>query len=161
MIHISIPPFLTYVRSEYLYDLKEGFGYFGEGTVFAISSYPDSPLTFQVMVDNTTLFSNVPVFALTNSKTAVKLSEDESVFFNCPDEDVAVSQYEYLISINDCCVWKRDDTFWQKGSYLLTIDWWKSKKSLHLIELEDGNYILWPNEKITWGADPPEKLPTY
>ena len=146
----SVPPFLTYVRSEYLYALKEGFGYFTPATVFAISSYLNDKLQFHIIVNDTTMFSNIPVCALSNSKDAPKLSENNCIFENCPDDLITIIQYEYLQEINVCGVWKKDNSFWQKGIYILTVEWPKAKKQNHLIELDDGNYIFCSNEQITW-----------
>jgi hypothetical protein len=157
----DIVPFLTYVRSEYLYSLKEGFGYFSPATVFAVSSCANETLKMQLIADDKVMFPHVPVCALANSKTAPKLTEEECVYAVCPDDVVLATQYEYLTTVESCGVWKKDSTFWQRGIYLFTVEWPKTKHQLHFIELEDGNYIFWANEKITWGDEVPEKLPEY
>ena len=157
----NISPFLTYVRSEYLYDLKEGFGYFTPATVFAISSCANEQLKMQLIANDKTMFSHVPVCALANSKAAPKLPDEECVFDVCSDNAATTTQYDYLIAIEHCGVWKKDGSFWQKGIYLFTVEWQKTKQQLHFIELEDGNYIFWANERITWGDEIPEELPKY
>lgn len=161
MNHSDIRPFLTYVRSEFLYSLKEGFGYFTPATVFSVSSYAGDTLKFQVIADDQILFPNVPVCALSNSKSAPKLLEEDCIYGPCPDDDIVVIQHEYLLAVGDCGVWNRDSSFMQKGTYMFTVEWTKVKQQYHLIELEDGNYILWSNEKITWGAEIPDKMPEY
>lgn len=158
MSNADIPPFLTYVRSEYLYSLKEGFGYFTPATVFAISSRPNETLKFQILADDKTHFGDIPVCALANSKSAPKISEEECVFAPCPEEKFIVNQYEFLASIGICGVWKRDGSFWQSGTYMFSVEW-ENKFVLHLVELEDGNYILWPSDKLTWNDS--DELPTY
>lgn len=160
-VHCDIQPFLTYVRSEFLYSLKEGFGYFTPGAVFAVSSYPGETIKFQVMIDDKILFSNVPVCALANSKTAPKILEEDCVYDVCPPGDIIVNQYEYLVSVEHCAVWERDGTLWRKGIYVFTVEWIDTRTQYHLIELEDGNYVFWPNDRITWGDDVPEKFPEY
>jgi len=157
----DIPAFLTYVRSEYLYSLKEGFGYFAPATVFAISSHAHETLKLHLIVDDKLMFSNIPLCALANSKTAPKLEEDECIYDLCPDDVAVVIQYEYLMALENCAVWKKDGSLWQKGIYLFSVEWPKLKHQLHFIELEDGNYTLWSNERITWGEGVPEELPTY
>src|SRR5258708_4885829 len=155
------PVFLTCVRSEYLYDHKEGFDYFTPATVFAVSSHTNETIKMSLIADDSVMFANIPVCALANSKTAPKLNEDDCVYDICSDNDVVVIQYEYLATIEHCCVWKKDNTFWQKGVYLFTVEWSKTKQQLHFIELEDGNYIFCRNEKITWGEDILKELPRY
>lgn len=155
----DIRPFLTYVRSEYLYNLKQGFGYFSPATVFAVSSYANEPLLLHIMVDDTTVFNNIPISAIANSKTAPKI--DYSNYDLCPDDTISIHYYEFLSTIENCSVWGDDNSFIQKGLYLFSIEWPNAKKIQHLIELEDGNYVLWPNEKITWGESVPEELPIF
>jgi hypothetical protein len=157
----NIPAFLTYVRSEYLYSLNEGFGYFAPATVFAISSRSGESLKFQIIVDDKVMFSNIPICALANSKTAPKMTEEECIYNMCSDDDANIIQYDFLSNIEHCSVWNRDNTYWQKGIYLFTVEWHKSKEQGHIIELEDGNYVCWPNQKITWGEEIPDKLPEY
>lgn len=159
---IDIHPFRTYVRSEYLYSLEEGFGYFTSATVFAISSYPNETLKLQLITDDSKiLFNNVPVSALANDRAATRLDEEGCVFSACPDEHAIMVQYEYLSGIEHCGVWKKDGTFWQKAMYLFTIEWPNSKQQLHFLELEDGNYALWSNERLTWGEEVPNELSKY
>lgn len=158
----DINPFLIFARSEYLYSLEEGFGYFTPATVFAISSIPNETLKLQLITDDSKiLFNSVPVCALANNKAAPKFDEEECVFTACPDNNPIALQYEYLASVNECSVWKKDGSFWQKASYLFTVEWNASKLQLHFLELEDGNYVLWANEKITWGEKLLEKLAEY
>ena|ERR1700743_1603831 len=157
----DIPVFLTYVRSEYLYALIEGFGYFTPATVFAISNIPNETPKLHIIVDDKVMFSNIPICALSNSKTAPKLAEEDCVFGLCPDDAMTVSRFEYLSAIEHCAIWKKEGNFWQKGIYLFTVEWAKSKLQFHFLELEDGNYCLWSNERITWGEEIPEVFPEY
>jgi hypothetical protein len=161
MIKLDIPPFLTYVRSEYLFDHKEGDSYFSPATVFSISISKDEYPTFQVIINDTTLFSNIPISAFANSKGVRPLEESNYIYFHAPNENVIACTHDYLSSIEDCFVWQRNAERFQAAKYILTIDWYLENKQLHLLELEDGNYILWPSELITFGSNVPEKLPAY
>jgi len=98
------------------------------------------------------------ISAIANSKIAPKIEEVDCVYSVCPSDDITINQYEYLSTLAACDVWKRDNTFWQSGSYMFTVEW-SNKFSLHLIELEDGNYIFWPSDKLTWSAA--DELPLY
>jgi hypothetical protein len=157
---LNIIPFLTYVRSEYLYKLTEGHGYSSPATVFAISLSPNETIKLNILADDTTMFSNIPVCALMNSKAAREVPEDAAVFDVCPDGSAEVIQYEYLTAVEHCGVWKKDRSFWQKGVYLFSVEW-QNKEQSHFIELEDGNYVFWNNRHITWGEETPTELPAY
>lgn len=159
-MNVDIPPFLTYVRSEFLYSLKEGFGYFTPATVFAISCIKNETIKFHLIIDDQIHISNIQTSALSNSKTAVKLQEEDCVFGICPEDEVIINQYEFLSNIGTCAVWKKDSSLWQKGNYLFTVEF-SNKVQLHLIELDDGNYIFWPSSNITWSEEIPNKLPQY
>ena len=158
-MHVSIPPFLTYARSEFLYALKEGFGYFTPITVFAITSIHNEPIRFQIMADDQVHIRNIPIHAIANSKAAPKIEEADCIWAACPDNDVEVVQYEYLTTIGICAVWKKDSTFWQTGNYVLTLEWLND--TMHLVELDDGNYVLWSPTHLTWGEEVPKELPQY
>lgn len=155
------PVFISYVRSDYLYNHTEGQGYFTQATVFAVSSITNESLKAQIIVDDKTMFANIPICALANNKMAPVLLEEDCVYSLCSDDKITVFRYEYLLSIDCCSIWKKDKTYWQRGSYIFTVEWDKTKQQLHFIELEDGNYVLWANERITWGEDVPNELPAY
>lgn len=148
---INIPPILSYVRSEYLYEDMVGKPAFQDATVFALSSRPNMPLCFQAMIDNNSLFSNVPVAALTNRREAVKLAEDACIYQVFPDDNVSVVVLEYLTTLDNCRVYNKDGTYWQDGQYVFTVEWELLGEQLHLIELEDGNYVFWGNGGLEWG----------
>lgn len=152
----DIAPFLTYIRFEQLYALRVL-----PATVFAISICKGETLKFQAIVDDKTLFSNVQLSSLVNDKMSQILKEEDSIYFPCPEDNANILQHEYLSVIEHCGVWKKDNTFWSKGIYVFTIEWQISKQQLHLLELEDGNYVFWPDEKITWGEDIPDELPQF
>lgn len=159
MFNADITPFLTYARAEYLYSSNESAHYFTPATVFAISSYPNQSLKFQILADDKVMMNNIPICALANSKDAPRITEEECVYYVCPNEYVVMNKYEYLAALGECGVWKKDNAFWQKGMYMFSVEWPNTKIVLHLIELEDGNYILWPNEKLTWAET--EELPKF
>ena len=161
MIQLNIPPFLSYVRSEYLFDHKEGEGYFSPATIFSVSISQNEYPKFQVLIDDKTLFSNIPLQAISGSKLAKSLREEDCVYIQSADKDVVACVYDYLLSIEDCFVWQKNGEKFQAAKYIMTLDWYIAKEQLHLLELEDGNYVLWHNSLITWGLDVPEKLPAY
>lgn len=159
---LDCPPWMTYVRSEYLYrEMKEGFGYSSPATVFAISLIPNETIKLNILADDTTMFSNIPVCALMNSKTAREVPDDACVYDVCPEGNAAVIQYEYLTAVEHCAVWKKDNSFWQNGVYLFSVEFGNGGQQYHFIELEDGNYVFWANENITWGSERLEELPKY
>jgi hypothetical protein len=157
---VDIQPFLTYVRSEYLWSHKEGQGYFSDCTVFAISSIEGEHLQFSIMVDGKTVFPNIPISALTNDRAVAMVGDDQCSYARSPGEHISVISHEHLADIGVCGVWNRDGSFWETGTYMLTVQW-SNGQQVHLIELEGGHYIFWGDKHITWGDDTPDLLPEY
>lgn len=156
----DISPFLIYVRSEYLYSLKEGFGYFTPATVFAISARAGETLKLQILADDSVMFSNIPISGVSNSKESPKLDEENCVYSICPNDNISIIQYEYLNTIQHCAIWNKNGSLFQKGIYMFSIEF-ATKELFHFIELADGNYSAWANEWITWGEEIPDRLPEY
>src|SRR5271165_3760989 len=148
---INIPPFLSYVRSEFIYDNMDGQPYFQDATAFAISSQPNETLKFQILVGEGRIHT-VSIAGLTNSKEAVKLSDEGcsySLFNDDNDDRVSVIVLEYLAGLGACKVNNKNGSYWQDGQYVFTVE--NLKQQLHLIELQDGNYVFWGNEGLVWG----------
>lgn len=158
---IDLQPFLTYIRAEYLSQAQNNAGSFQEGAVFAISTVANQNPSFNVMVNEVSVFSNIPVAALSNSRPSPNFDDNDYNFSHCPESEASVAHLDYLTNINSCAVWKRNKSYWQKGSYLFTLDFPNANQQLQLIELEDGNYIFWDNSLITWGEEVVERLPEY
>jgi hypothetical protein len=128
-----------------------GQQYFQDATAFAISSRPNETLKFQILVGEGRIHSEVSVAALTNSKEAVKLSDEGCSYSVFSDDKVSVIVLEYLAGLGTCIVNNKDGSHWQNGQYVLTVEWENLKQQLHLIELDDGNYVFWGNEGLVWG----------
>lgn len=147
----NINPFLSYIRTEHIYDDMDGKPYFQDATAFAIFAKSNETLKFVVMIDGTRLVSNVSAAALTNDRQAVKLTDEACSYTVFPDDKVSVVVLEYLSTLNNCKVNNKDGTHWQNGQYVFTAEWDNIGEQLHLIAMEDGNYIFWGNEGLRWG----------
>jgi hypothetical protein len=139
-VNVDIDAFLTYARAS-----EPGF--FASATVFALSSTKGEYISAQILVENQTLVGNIPISTLTNNKETIKF--DDCVYCICPSDNFIINCYEHLNSISICSILNSDGNFMQHGTYILTCEW-ENKLQLHFIELENGNYIFWPNDKIIW-----------
>jgi hypothetical protein len=148
---INIQPFVCYVRSEFIFDDMNGQPYFQDGTAFAISAKSNETLKFQIMVGEGRIHPEVSVAALTSRQEAVKLIDDACSYTVFPDDKVSIVVLDYLSTLDTCGVLNKDGSFWQNGQYLFTVEWDNLKKQLHLIGLDDGNYVFWGNEGLVWG----------
>ena len=144
---------LTNVRNDRIYDDTAGKPAFSDALILGVHSRTNEPLRLQLLVDNTQIFANVPVSALTNRTDAVKLTEPECVHGVFGDEKISIAIVDWLTKISPCQVLNRDGSVWRTGNYVLTVEWEKIEAQLHLIELDDGNYCFWGNEDLRWGSD--------
>lgn len=148
-MNAEIPAFICYCRTEYLNSQGEGVGYFTGITIFSVASYSNESIKLQGITEDGALVNNLPISAICNDKKAPRLETCESAPINAPDEHIEINQYQFLSDISEVQIFKEDGP-WQIGIYLFSIEWPKHKLSLHLFELKDGNYCLWPNEMIKW-----------
>lgn len=137
-MNVDIAPFLTYLRVE-----KDNIVAFASATVFALSATKDQNITANILIDNKTLINNIQISSLTNNKITIKSNEAEYI---CPSDKFVINSYDHLNNIGICSV---DD---KSATYILTVEF-ENKLQLHFLELEDGNYIFAPNEKISWGLN--------
>ena len=149
MLHEDIAPFSVDIEEMYLYDMDKKFkGKYTPGRVFGISSYPEEALTFQVLLNNGSLFSYLPLNSVRKpgirSKTIFELSD--LVYKNCPGSEVVVKSYIYLEGMVNCYFKNKD--IWMSGKYMTTVDWFKDNEQFHLISLENGQYAALPNHKV-------------
>jgi hypothetical protein len=155
LVHGDITPFKALVQKRVLYDMEPlipEFEYI-HCIVFGVSSYPESVPTFQIMVENESIFSYVPPHLLLvnnsfddNSSLELK----DLVYHNCPDVEFTVVVSNYLC--RPLYVYLKHRKIWRSGKYLFTIDWYRGNDLLHCIVLENGQIGFFPSHKISFGS---------
>lgn len=149
MIHASIHPFRVYVKQEYLFDMDPAYvGKFEEGKVFALSSYPGEAITFQVLLNGGAVYSYLPAEALQLHTKLIDqpLLLNDLVYHNCPGAEIAIHVYSHLKG--PILAYFKHSQKWMKGTYKLTIDWYKENELFHLVKLENGQLAFVPSHKI-------------
>lgn len=157
-IHFEIPPFDCLIRKEYLYDFKSGHEDYEKCHVFSISSYPGFTPTFQLLVNNKFIYSDIPVIGLC-WQPAVSLPLNVGNYFNCPSGELTVSVFKSLEGIFQ--IFNRDQTRRASGEYLMTFDWFQDNENCHLMAQDDGNFCLTPSHKMVMSSQIDEKLPSF
>lgn len=159
-VHHEVPPLKTFLRGEYLYDMD--LRHVGETvpcTVFAVSSYPGSAPTFQVLLADGSVFSYVPPTALIDPSAAgPAYGLDDLVYHNCPDGDVCVHVFAEL-SAEPVQAFLRKRNEWVEGRYLFTMDWYEGNDLLHGVALTNGQCAFLPNHKLKFRGGAREFAP--
>lgn len=169
-VHAELdPPLRVSVRAEFLHDMDPSRrGEFVPGRAFTVSSYPESMPTFQVLLDNGSVFSYLPVHALVSMAScasedaasgALDLPAEDLCYHACRSGNVCVHRYRELDGPLQA-YFRRSDR-WVKGQYVLTLEWYEGNDLLHLCALEQGQYAFLPQHKITFGLGAPRELPPY
>lgn len=156
-MNIEITPIRAYVATKFFYN---GEQVEKELTtlcdIFAISSYKGSQPSFNVRIrKNGGLFHDLPVQAITAKEKTEPLTY-KLCYSNAPCFDICINEFEFLKG--PVKVFIGDNTF--DGQYKLTIDWFRCNENTHLIELEHGQFCLFPSHKVLFRSTE-ATLPPY
>lgn len=135
--------------------------------IMGLSSYKGTAPTAQILVQGSYVFSDVPLHLLFARAARPKkpLGLNVLVYNNSPDDHIDLSCNPHLAR-GACQVFlvkmaaKNDAQKWMSGTYLATIDWHRDNLNAHLIALENGQFALQPQHKISFN-DGPRALPPY
>jgi len=180
-MNINIPPIECYIRKEYLYNLEKGHGELVEGTAFAIKSLQGNALLFLVMTDIGAVYDKIPISALVpfEKEDTPHLDFHILQLWDCFSYHPHVTQFMFLKG-KRCMVMLKDGTK-REGIYRFTVDWDADSsdrvstsyaeepsqhKSAHVIELNDGYFCAYPNNRILWAepsmvSEPFKHIPDY
>ena len=145
----NIPNQKVWVRREYLRDLEDGHGEFVEGHWVTAKSIPGRAFYFETFLpEYGALFDKLPISAFVSSPETpeVDMALPDLQFWNCMDYEVWTKNHGRV-----------------KGSYIATLDNYHihsdevdystaeqpdEHKSFNLLELENGQYALYPNNRM-------------
>lgn len=154
-LNANIPPVRVLVRKEYLFNLEERHGEFEHGWIFACCAIRSRALMFHVLLENGAVFYRLPISAFCTNKKAKAISLEILSTWDCLSDKISVIEFDFLKGMEVSCILK--DKSKLLGRYLFTVDFWGSQtlaedpsehKCAHVIELEDGNFCLLPNNRL-------------
>lgn len=159
----NLPAQKVWVRKEYLLDLKDGYGEFVEGIWVSAKSIPGRAFYFETYLPKyAAMFDKLPISAFLSRPQLPDpdLSLQNLQFWNCMDYGVTNIHKQFTGSMH----WKiyTRDFGEMSGSYISTLDNYhegtdqidysvseipEEHKSFNLIELQNGQYALYPNNR--------------
>jgi len=160
----NLPNQKVYVRNEYLYDHEKGHGEFTEGHWVSAKSLPGRAFYFETFLpEYGALYDKLPISAFVSEpKTPTPdMSLENLQFWNCMDYGVT-AVYKQFIGSMDFEVLTRDHGI-MHGIYICTLDNYHASadevdystseipaehKSFNLLELDNGQYCLYPNNRM-------------
>ena len=166
---VDTPYTPVWVRNEFLFNQERGHGEFTEGVVFGFRAEPAKVPMFQVMLANGAQWARMPIHALC-SKPCDPLPLELSVWWDSYGYHCVVHQFAFLQRHRVSALGR--DTVIRHGTYLFTVDWVKDgwaeipdqHKNHHVIILDSGQFIAYPNNRCLWIDDSHikhEPLPKY
>jgi hypothetical protein len=162
-VHVSIPRMMARVEDRVLFDDNPEVTGWTPCRILAVSSYPGHSLTFQILLDNGSLFSYVPPhrlrFDTSNEEIQTRLDLKDLVYFDCPDDVVEVIELDSLPA--HCRAYFVNRDLWMDATHLFTIDWPLGNHLLHAVGLENGQLALLPSHKVLFGSKVTDTLPPY
>ena len=160
----NLPSTKVWVRREYLRDHQDGHGEFVEGIWVTAKSIPGRAFYFETYLpEYGALFDKLPISAFLSRKEIPKpdLPLNNLQFWNCMDYGVVAIHKQFIGSM-DYEIFTRDFGF-LKGTYIATLDNYhadinsidystsetpEEHKSSNLLELDNGQYCLYPNNRM-------------
>ena len=160
----NLPSVEVWVRKEYLTDHQSGHGEFVKGVWVSCKSIPGRTFYFETYLpEYAAMYDKLPISAFVSAPEVPSPDMDlpNLQFWNCMDYGV-VSITKQFIGSMDYELYTRDFGI-QKGTYICTIDNYHQDpevvdyatsenpaehKSHNLIELENGQYALYPNNRM-------------
>ena len=160
----NLPAIHVWIRREYLRDHEDGHGEFVKGVWVSCKSMPGRAFYFETYLpDYGAMFDKLPISAFVSEPETPKkdLELHNLQFWNCMDYGV-VSIHKQFVSSMMFEAYTRDQGK-LKGTYVATIDNYHADintidystsetpaehKSHNLLELENGQFGLYPNNRM-------------
>ena len=165
-LNANLPYINCFIRNKYIFGPEDNG--LTDGYSFGVKSMINRPMHFHFQSNFGAVFWQMPISAFVHKEGYDELSEDEQrrlsllQTWDCQDNDIAVTTFGFLQH-------RRVDVFcrdrvWRSGKYICTIDDYEGdlnelnigyandqdSKCYHLLELDDGNFAIPPNNLLRW-----------
>ena len=161
---VNLPSQEVWVRKEYLTDHQSGWGEFVKGVWVSAKSIPGRVFYFETYLpEYAAMYDKLPISAFVSrpETPTPDMSLPNLQFWNCMDYGVVSIHKQFIESMDYECYTR--DHGPQKGTYICTLDNYHQDpnvidyatsenpaehKSFNLIELHNGQYALYPNNRV-------------
>ena len=162
----NVPPFTCLIRDEYLYDHQKGHGDFSVAEVHSVASMEHKVPLFETLLENGVNWTRRPIMAFCWKDDAPIHPIEMHHYWNCFSPYVDVNVRHRLARRRAELIDLNGNKHW--GEYMFTLDWsWENHagntdcnfaedpehKCGHTFKMDDGNYFVYPNNRIIWTDD--------
>lgn len=162
----NIPTLTCFIRNEYLYNHEKGFKEFTLADVHSVASIEKRVPLFEAFLENGVNWTRRPINAFCWKKNAPVYPLEVHMYWDCFSPYIDVQVRNRLAGLRAELIDYKNNK--REGVYQFTLDWsWENKggnldtnfsetpehKCGHLFKMDDGNYFIYPNNRIIWYDD--------
>lgn len=174
----NLPPIHCWIRREFLYDFKKGFGEYEPCIWITLKSIRGQAFRIEAYLPNYgALYDKLPLHAFVSRSENLDVDKflplDTLQIWDCFSYDISILQKSFLKNLS-CKFYAKNKEFYH-GDYLFTVDnaspdtnildttyseWPEDHKSFNFIQLNNGQYAAQPNNRCLFfdAASNPKEL---
>ncbi len=163
-LNANIPPMECFVRSNFLQNRPHKF----EDTdtylpcvIFGVSSMSSRVPLFHFVMEDGGLWWRMPIHAFCSRENVPQEDLHQLVLWDCFSHHISVTKFDFMEQ--KVMLFYDRSRNERKGKYLFTLDWSQPDPNVidtgfssvpgqhkcgHVIELDDGNYAIQPNNRV-------------
>ena len=162
----NIPTITCFIRNEFLFNHESGFGEYTLADVHSVASIEKRVPLFEAFLENGVNWTRRPINAFCWKKDAPKHPLEMHMYWDCFSGYVDVQVRSRLAGLRAELIDYKGTK--HEGNYMFTLDWsWENKAGVldtnfsetpehkcgHLFKMQDGNFFIYPNNRIIWYDD--------
>lgn len=162
----NIPTITCFIRNEFLFNHECGFGEYTLADVHSVASIEKRVPLFEAFLENGVNWTRRPIHAFCWKKDAPKHPLEVHMYWDCFSGYIDVQVRSRLAGLRAELIDYKGTK--RVGNYMFTLDWsWENKAGVldtnfsetpehkcgHLFKMEDGNFFIYPNNRIIWYDD--------
>ena len=165
------------MRNEYLFNHERGHGEYSLCDVHSVASIEKRVPLFEAFLTNGVNWTRRPITAFC-WKQSEPMPLEEVMYWDCFSPYIDVNVRARMKGLRAKLITPSNEKKW--GEYMMTLDWaWENKAMIdtnfsetpehkcgHLFKMDNGNFYIYPNNRIIWHDDawvdkPLDKNPNY
>lgn len=160
-LNTNIPPIECFVRGNYLRNQEDSHDKYYKCLIFGLTSIPSQVPLFNFLMEDGGIWWHAPISAFCKKENTQEQDLSELELWDSFSYHVAVTKFYVLQNKRIRYTGRTGKEY--DGRYLFTLDWAHSDynelnfgfseqpdqhKSGHIIELDNGNYAIQPNNRV-------------
>ena len=160
-LNANIPPIECYVRANYLRNQEDSFDKKFKCLIFGVTSLPSQVPLFNFLMEDGGIWWHAPISAFCTKLDSPNMELSELELWDSFSYNIAVTKFYVLQNKKIKYTGRTGQEYF--GKYLFTLDWANGDfnevhfgfsenpdqhKAGHVIELDNGNFAIQPNNRI-------------